>query len=100
MINESSFDGACYDDNGVFWHRGLPLLSPKHITLLTGTAARRHHAQASSSSAPKPTVAGFVISRSSSRGFFGVIEKDGDYGSSTVLMSPRDQLCQLGRWEA
>src|SRR6202171_2569037 len=46
MINESSFDGACYDDKGVFWHRGLPLLSPKHITLsqarrLDGTM-RRH----------------------------------------------------------
>ncbi|WP_154071074.1 hypothetical protein [Bradyrhizobium lablabi] len=93
MINESGFDGACYDDKGVFWHPGLPLLYPKHITLLTGTVAQRHHAQASQSSAPKPAVADFVTSRSSSRGFLGAIEKDGDYGSSAVLMSPRDQPC-------
>jgi hypothetical protein len=33
MINESGFDGACYDDKGVFWHLGLPLLSAKHIRL-------------------------------------------------------------------
>jgi hypothetical protein len=32
--------------------------------------------------------------------FSGAIEKDGDYGSSTVLMSPRDQPCELGRRDA
>jgi hypothetical protein len=47
MVNESGFDGACYDDKGVFGHLGLPLLSTKHITLLAGTLAQRHHAQAS-----------------------------------------------------
>jgi len=26
MINESGFDGACYDDKGVFGHLGFPLL--------------------------------------------------------------------------
>jgi hypothetical protein len=30
---------------------------------------------------------------SSSRGFFGAIERDGDYVSSAVLKSPRDQPC-------
>jgi hypothetical protein len=39
----------------------------------------------------------FVASESSSRGFFGAIERDGDYGSSAVLKSPRDQPCQLNR---
>jgi hypothetical protein len=29
----------------------------------------------------------------SSRGLFGAIERDGDYGSSAVLKSPRDQPC-------
>src|ERR1700676_484578 len=24
MINESGFDGACYDDKAVFWHPGSP----------------------------------------------------------------------------
>jgi hypothetical protein len=24
MINKSGFDGACYDDKAVFWHRGSP----------------------------------------------------------------------------
>jgi hypothetical protein len=62
MINESGFDGACYDDKGVFGHLGFPLLSAKHITLLAGTMAQRHHAQASQSSALKPTVTGFVTS--------------------------------------
>ena len=32
----------------------------------------------------------FVISRSSSRGFFGGIERDGDWVSSAVLKSTRD----------
>jgi hypothetical protein len=39
----------------------------------------------------KPTVTGFVTSRSSSGGFFGTIERDGDYGSNAVLKPPRDQ---------
>jgi hypothetical protein len=47
MINESGFYGACYDDKGVFWHRGLPLLSAKHIMLLAGMMAQARHAQAS-----------------------------------------------------
>jgi hypothetical protein len=47
MINESGFDGACYDKKGVFGHLGFPLLSAKHITLLAGTMAQRRHVQAS-----------------------------------------------------
>jgi hypothetical protein len=35
----------------------------------------------------------FVTSRSSSRGSFGAIERDGDYGSIAVVKSPRDQPC-------
>src|SRR5258706_16436136 len=27
MINESGFDGVCYDDKAVFWHSGSLLLS-------------------------------------------------------------------------
>jgi hypothetical protein len=41
----------------------------------------------------QPTVTAFVTSRSSSRGFFGAIERDGDYDSSAVLKSPRDRPC-------
>jgi len=33
-------------------------------------------------------------------GSFGAIERDGDYDSSAVLKSPRDQPCQLSRWDA
>jgi hypothetical protein len=76
MINESGFDGACYDDKGVFGHLGFPLRSAKHITLLAGTMAQRRHVQASQSPAPEPAVTGFAIPRSSSRGFFGAIERD------------------------
>jgi hypothetical protein len=39
MINESGFDGACYNAK-------FPAAF-KHITLLAGTMAQRHHAQAS-----------------------------------------------------
>jgi hypothetical protein len=45
----------------------------------------------------KMTVTAFVTFRSSSRGFFGAIERDGDYDSSAVLKSPRDQPCLLSR---
>jgi len=68
--------------------------------LSAGTMAQRHHEQASQSSAPKPTVAGFVTSHYSSHGLFGAIERDGDYGSSAVLKSPRDQPCQHSRRDA
>jgi putative acetyltransferase len=82
-----------HHDFGAFWSSALPRLS-------AGTMAQRHHEQASQSSAPKPTVAGFVTSHYSSHGLFGAIERDGDYGSSAVLKPPRDQPCQHSRRDA